>query len=117
MDVLLQAKAFASVTKQKLAGKWKEDNLCFTIIFQPSPNLYSVFILLVMPKTGKYGRSFHLLILFSTHNAEKSNAMPKTQEMAALAMMPSCCVKPATTNVRNDTVATVMAYGNCDDTW
>ena len=43
--------------------------------------------------------------------------MPKTQEMAALAMMPSCCVKPATTNVRNDTVATVMAYGNCDDTF
>ena len=43
--------------------------------------------------------------------------MPKIQEMAALATMPSCCVKPATTKVRNDTVATVMAYGNCDDTW
>jgi hypothetical protein len=28
--------------------------------------------------------------------------MPKIQEMAALATMPSCCVKPATTKVRND---------------
>ena len=43
--------------------------------------------------------------------------MPKTQEMAALAMMPSCYVKPATMDVRNDMVATVMAYGNCDDTF
>ena len=49
------------------------------------------------------------LVLLSTHNAEKSIAMPKIQEMAALATMPSCCVKPATTKVRNDTAATVMA--------
>lgn len=30
-----------------------------------------------------------LLILLSTHNAEKSIAMPETQEMTAQAMMPS----------------------------
>ena len=57
------------------------------------------------------------VILLSPHNAEKSIAMPETQEMAAQAMIPSCCVKPATTNVRNDTAATVRAYGNCEDTW
>lgn len=68
-------------------------------------------------RQGFCSRLFYLLILLSPHNAEKSIAMPETQEMAAQAMMPSCCVKPATTNVRNDTAATVRAYGNCEDTW
>lgn len=68
-------------------------------------------------QAGLLQQTFYLLILLSPHNAEKSIAMPETQEMAAQAMMPSCCVKPATTNVRNDTAATVRAYGNCEDTW
>ena len=42
--------------------------------------------------------------------------MPNIHEIAALAITPNCCVNPATMNVRNDTAATVRAYGNCDDT-
>lgn len=42
---------------------------------------------------------------------------PAPHEMTALAAMPSEWVNPATTKVRHDTVATVMAYGIWEATW
>ena len=49
-------------------------------------------------------------------NAEANRMMPHIHDTMALQMMPSDCVNPATKKVRHDTVATVRAYGNCDDT-
>ena len=43
--------------------------------------------------------------------------MPHIHDMTALPNMPNCWVKPATRKVIKDTVATVRAYGNWDETW
>ena len=52
---------------------------------------------------------FFVSNLLSSQRAEPIIAKPAIHEMAAQAAMPSCWVNPATTNVRNDTRATVRA--------
>lgn len=58
-----------------------------------------------------------VLFLFSKSKAEASNPIPTIQEMMALVTKPNPCVNPATTKVRQETIATVRAYGNCEETW
>ena len=47
--------------------------------------------------------------LFRQNKAKLSKPIPQIHEMIALVTMPSEWVKPATTKVRQDTVATVKA--------
>ena len=54
-------------------------------------------------------QTFFVSNLLSSQRAEPIIAKPAIHEMAAQAAMPSCWVNPATTNVRNDTRATVRA--------
>lgn len=60
---------------------------------------------------------FIYFFFFNIIKALASNPIPTIHEITALVTNPNPCVNPATTKVRQETMATVNAYGNWDETW
>ena len=71
---------------------------------------------LVCIRVSEVWTSLFDYLLLRIASAHASISIPHIHDMTALSTVPSDCVSPATTNVRNDTPATVRAYGSCDDT-